>query len=195
MVEGVVADEAFSVDADGDELHPLGAGRELAQPCRWYDEDHRAARCVEWDVDCTKAGFARAAQHEVDLRDAGQRCPQPADHHVVLGRDGVGHLEDLGPLLEQQRGESRHGELLEQWREVLEVADISTGPRLDHLRVADCLGHLAERERSVIVLSFYEERTADDVASTMGTTAGNVRVIRHRALAHLRDCMGGGLLQ
>lgn len=98
-------------------------------------------------------------------------------------------------LLEQQRGELRRGQLLEQWSEVLAVADISIGPRHDHLRVANCLGHLAERERSVIVLSFYEERTADDVAGMLGTTAGNVRVIRHRALAHLRDCVGGGLLQ
>jgi len=96
-------------------------------------------------------------------------------------------------LLEQQRGESRRERLLEQWGDVLSVADISVGPRLDHLRVADCLQRLAERERSVIVLSFYEERTADDVASMLGTTAGNVRVIRHRGLARLRDCVGGGL--
>jgi RNA polymerase sigma-70 factor (ECF subfamily) len=45
----------------------------------------------------------------------------------------------------------------------------------------------------VIVLSFYEERTAADVASMLGTTAGNVRVIRHRGLARLRSCVDGGL--
>ena len=59
--------------------------------------------------------------------------------------------------------------------------------------MADCLRRLAERERSVIVLSFYEERTAADVASMLGTTAGNVRVIRHRGLARLRSCVDGGL--
>ncbi|MDM0110780.1 sigma-70 family RNA polymerase sigma factor [Variovorax sp. J22R133] len=95
-------------------------------------------------------------------------------------------------LLEQLRGESRHERLLEQWGDVLSVADISIEPRLDHERVADCLQRLAERERSVIVLSFYEERTADDVASMLGTTAGNVRVMRHRGLARLRDCVGVG---
>lgn len=93
-------------------------------------------------------------------------------------------------LLEGQRSEALHERLLEQWGDVLSVADISVEPRLDHLRVADCLRGLAERERSVIVLSFYDERTADDVASMLGTTAGNVRVIRHRGLAHLRDCVG-----
>jgi len=93
-------------------------------------------------------------------------------------------------LLELQRGESRRGRLLEQWGSVLTVADIAVGPRLDHLRVADCLGRLSERERSVIVLSFYEERSASDVAAMLGLSAGNVRVIRHRGLARLRDCVG-----
>jgi RNA polymerase sigma-70 factor (ECF subfamily) len=96
-------------------------------------------------------------------------------------------------LLELQRGEAQRERLLEQWGDVLTVADISVGPRLDHARVADCLRRLAERERSVIVLSFYEERTAADVASMLGTTAGNVRVIRHRGLARLRSCVDGGL--
>lgn len=96
-------------------------------------------------------------------------------------------------LLEQQRGESRRERLLEQWGDVLQGADLAEAPRLDHRRVADCLQRLAERERSVIVLSFYEERTADDVASMLGTTAGNVRVIRHRGLARLRGCVCGGM--
>jgi RNA polymerase sigma-70 factor (ECF subfamily) len=98
-------------------------------------------------------------------------------------------------VLEQLRGESRHASLLAQWGEVLSVADISVGHQLDHLRVADCMQHLPERERSVIVMSFYEERTAHDVAGMLGTTTGNVRVIRHRGLARLRDCVGVGRLR
>jgi RNA polymerase sigma-70 factor (ECF subfamily) len=98
-------------------------------------------------------------------------------------------------LMEQRRGESRRERLLEQWGDMLSITDIAVAPRLDERRVADCMEQLAERERSVIVLSFYEERTSDDVASMLGTTAGNVRVIRHRGLARLRDCVGGGLQQ
>lgn len=97
-------------------------------------------------------------------------------------------------LLELQRGESRRERLLEQWGDVLTVADIAVAPQLDHRRVAECLERLAARERSVILLSFYDERTADDVATMLGTSAGNVRVIRHRSLARLRDCVGGPLL-
>ena len=51
---------------------------------------------------------------------------------------------------------------------------------------------MAERERSVLLMTFYEDRQADDVARLLGLTAGNVRVIRHRALGRLRDCVIGG---
>jgi len=94
-------------------------------------------------------------------------------------------------LMAQRRGESRRGELLERFGHVLVAEPPPPEPRLDHRRVADCLERLAERERSVIVLSFYDERGADDVASMLGTTPGNVRVIRHRGLARLRDCVAG----
>lgn len=94
-------------------------------------------------------------------------------------------------LMAQRRGEARRGELMERFGHVLVAEPAPPEPRLDHLRVADCLERLAERERSVIVLSFYDERCADDVASMLGTTPGNVRVIRHRGLARLRDCVAG----
>lgn len=94
-------------------------------------------------------------------------------------------------LMAHRRGESRRGELLERFGHVLAGEAPAVQPRLDHRRVAACLERLAERERSVIVLSFYEERCADDVATMLGTSAGNVRVIRHRGLARLRDCVAG----
>lgn len=59
---------------------------------------------------------------------------------------------------------------------------------LHHL--AECLKSLAERDRTVIALSFFHEQSADDVAEALGMQPGNVRVARHRALARLRLCMG-----
>jgi RNA polymerase sigma-70 factor, ECF subfamily len=57
-------------------------------------------------------------------------------------------------------------------------------------RLAQCLQALAERERSVVTLSFFADKDGDEVASDLGLSAGNVRVIRHRALTKLRQCMG-----
>jgi len=60
---------------------------------------------------------------------------------------------------------------------------------LDVDRLEPCLARLAERERLVVLLTFYAERTARDVGRELGVTEGNVRVIRHRALQRLRECV------
>jgi RNA polymerase sigma-70 factor (ECF subfamily) len=52
-----------------------------------------------------------------------------------------------------------------------------------------CLSALDARGRAVVYLSFTEGKAADEIASALETTAGHVRVLRHRALAQLRRCM------
>jgi RNA polymerase sigma-70 factor (ECF subfamily) len=63
-------------------------------------------------------------------------------------------------------------------------------PRLDYDHLARCVQDLKERERTVVVMTFYDEQTGSDVASFLGVSEANVRVIRHRAIHHLRECMG-----
>ena len=58
---------------------------------------------------------------------------------------------------------------------------------IDHLE--RCLARLAARERVVVLLTFYGERTASEVGQELGVKEGNVRVIRHRAIERLRTCM------
>lgn len=60
---------------------------------------------------------------------------------------------------------------------------------VDLVRLEMCLARLAERERMVVLLTFYAERTAGEVGKELGVKEGNVRVIRHRAVDHLRTCM------
>ncbi len=57
--------------------------------------------------------------------------------------------------------------------------------------LVQCLAALDLRGRSVVSLSFYEERSAEEIATRLDTTAGNVRVLRHRAIAALRRCLDG----
>jgi RNA polymerase sigma-70 factor (ECF subfamily) len=56
--------------------------------------------------------------------------------------------------------------------------------------VERCLHLLAERDRRVLVLSFYVEKTASEIAEELGVTGTVVRVARHRALERLRECVG-----
>ena len=95
-------------------------------------------------------------------------------------------------VLEMRRGARRREELLEKW--VPAYAGMTyEAPEplvLDPDRLAACLEALPERERSVVVMSFFADKPADEVGAELGLTGGNVRVIRHRALGRLRNCMG-----
>jgi RNA polymerase sigma-70 factor, ECF subfamily len=66
------------------------------------------------------------------------------------------------------------------------------GATLDLDRLEQCMTQLADRERSVVFLTFYAESAAASVAAEIGVSEGNVRVIRHRALAKLRACVLAG---
>ena len=95
-------------------------------------------------------------------------------------------------VLERRRGHARRERLLELYGNDIAVADASIAPRFGHDRVAHCLDRLPERERTVLLMTFYEEKPAKDVAAALGVSAGNVRVIRHRGLEHLRNCVMQG---
>jgi len=95
-------------------------------------------------------------------------------------------------VLEIRRGSARRERLLELYRGDVPFANPFSSPPLDLEQLGRCLGGLGERERSVIVMTFYDEKSGDEVAGFLGVSSANVRVIRHRALARLRSCMEGG---
>jgi RNA polymerase sigma-70 factor (ECF subfamily) len=95
-------------------------------------------------------------------------------------------------VLDLRRGEARRARLLRQYGQDLPVADPSVAPRFDLDRLAACLERLSARERTVLLMTFYEEKPAQAVGAALGLTATNVRVIRHRGVARLRDCVTGG---
>jgi len=84
----------------------------------------------------------------------------------------------------ERRAEPAHDELL--------VAAAGTETPRDPVNAAvllRCLGSLGDRARRVLELSFHEELESEEVAARLEITRGNVRVIRHRALAALRVCL------
>jgi RNA polymerase sigma-70 factor, ECF subfamily len=72
--------------------------------------------------------------------------------------------------------------------ELLAVA-IEPPESLDLGRLIHCVSLLEERARQVTLLSFQQERSADEIAGALGMSEGNVRVVRHRALLALRRCL------
>jgi len=55
--------------------------------------------------------------------------------------------------------------------------------------VERCLHRLTERDRRVLVLTFYAEKASCEIAEELGVTGAVVRVARHRALERLRECV------
>jgi len=93
-------------------------------------------------------------------------------------------------VLDLRRNRQREDRLLEQFGEDVLTPVPPPMPRLDQERLAHCVQKLRERERAVIVMTFYDEQTGEDVARFLSVSEANVRVIRHRAMDQLRDCMG-----
>ena len=111
------------------------------------------------------------------------RLQEPAKlAHFVLGTCRM-------TVLDSRRTSRRQEELLARFGDDL-VPDPPRLPALDDRQLARCVQALSERERSVVVMTFYDEHTAAETARSLGLSEANVRVIRHRALQQLRDCMG-----
>ena len=87
-----------------------------------------------------------------------------------------------------RRTERRHGAARDELHEI--AAPTNEAPeRVELERLRGCLERLSERERCVVVLTYYDECPAARIAEQLGASEGNVRVIRHRAMARLQRCM------
>ena len=93
-------------------------------------------------------------------------------------------------VLDLRRGAQRKEHLLAQFGADMLAPVQPAMPSLDHERLTRCVENLKERERTVVVMTFYDEQTGADVAGFLGVSETNVRVIRHRAIHRLRECMG-----
>jgi RNA polymerase sigma-70 factor (ECF subfamily) len=90
-----------------------------------------------------------------------------------------------------RRSEVRRRELLDAYQADLPPVSYLPDPEVDRVRLRHCLEALTERERSVIMMSYFDEQSAEQVSSFLSISQANVRVIRHRALRGLRRCMSG----
>lgn len=91
----------------------------------------------------------------------------------------------------ERRREARRQERLRRAGAPLEIAYEPPLPPLDARRLPACLMKLGERDAAVVVMSFQEERSAQEIAAALSLTPENVRVIRHRALKQLQACVEG----
>jgi len=113
----------------------------------------------------------------------------------------VQRIEEIGSFIlgtsrmmahSERRTTKRREALAGRFMDPDAVAAAPSHAALDAPRVTDCLQHLPERDRLVVMLTFYADREAPHIAQEIGSTPGAVRVMRHRAIEHLRDCVQDG---
>ena len=91
--------------------------------------------------------------------------------------------------MEMRRGTIRARRIAEQSAVAGPPEGYEPSGILDVAHLDRCLERLDARARGVVLATFVDERDAQEVGRSMGLSAGNVRVIRHRALAQLQRCM------
>ena len=115
-----------------------------------------------------------------------------------LRAGGVRNPDEIGSFIlstarlaatARKRTDGRRERLGDQMA-VREAVDADFVQAVDLPRMAQCLNALETHARQVIVLTYYAERTAAQIAEEVGGTSGAVRIARHRAMERLRDCMG-----
>lgn len=91
-------------------------------------------------------------------------------------------------LTQQRRRSSRE-------RPIAELPETAT-PESDstlRLTLLDALGRLPPKDRAVLVLRYWEDRSVEETAEVLRASSGAVRSRSTRALARLRVLLGGSL--
>lgn len=116
-------------------------------------------------------------------------------------RDGrIGDAEGLGPYTigicrnmfrDGARTRARRDALLHRFGFLFESGtDPTTGVvSFERVRLDDCVSRLTTNARDVIKRAFVHDESNEEIAAGLGLAEGNVRVIRHRTLKFLRECV------
>jgi RNA polymerase sigma-70 factor, ECF subfamily len=116
-------------------------------------------------------------------RDGRIECPERMGAYVLgTARHAVRDM---------QRGAERQRKIAEANAVLLSDCYEPSWSRVDRERLEHCLMELDERARAIVLATFAYEHDADEIARALELSSGNVRVIRHRALAKLHTCVGG----
>ena len=77
--------------------------------------------------------------------------------------------------------------------ELFEASGVEDGDTALRVTLMDALAQLSTRDRAVLVLRYWEDRSVEQTAAVLNLTPGAVTTRSHRALARLRSQLGDGV--
>jgi RNA polymerase sigma-70 factor (ECF subfamily) len=180
MIEGLADAELVRCIAQGDDARQAEAElcRRFAPRVRLYGLRHLRDPDRAFDL-------AQAVLLAVLEAARAGRIEQP--EHVE--RFVLGTCRNAAQRMRQQNAKQAPADAAELERRVGAFE-----PSFEHVdtgALLRCLRKLDARSRSVVLLSFQAERDTEEIAHVLKLSSGNVRVLRHRALADLRGCLDG----
>jgi RNA polymerase sigma-70 factor (ECF subfamily) len=92
-------------------------------------------------------------------------------------------------IVDSRRNTARRERILDTFPIDLPPLIEESSEPLDTARLHECLQSLPERERTVLLMTFYADDSAQTVGNALGLSAANARVVRHRGIERLRHCM------
>ncbi len=116
-------------------------------------------------------------------------------------REGrVEHVERFGGFVlgicrnlafDRARQRERRDQLWQTYGAPLQAvsAEVVERETYDIAHLEDCLSQLSKRAREAVRLGYVEARPHEGVAAALEISPQNARVLRHRTLASLRECM------
>jgi RNA polymerase sigma-70 factor (sigma-E family) len=116
----------------------------------------------------------------------------------VLPKWRAGLVEDFWSYLRtaivnEIRSVHRRRGVADRWRHRTHSADRTSGPEdgiTERRRVAAALDELPERQRTAVVLRYFEDLSERETAAVMGCGLGTVKSTTSRGVARLRELLG-----
>ena len=90
----------------------------------------------------------------------------------------------------QRKTGTRRAALVDRFEDRHATAAPIDAAVFDVPRVSRCLDTLPLRDRTILLLTFYAEKPAPEIAAELQLAPGAVRVARSRALSRMRECLG-----
>ena len=128
--------------------------------------------------DLVQTALEKAVRHWAGLRDVGA-AEQYVRRTMYRENISIWRRRRLVELPTHQLPEPRRSA-------TPDLSDQTT----DRIALRKALCQLGPRQRTVLVLRYFEDLTEQQVADALGISVGTVKSTHHKALAHLRDRCG-----